>query len=216
MAEPAPLTIAPRSHAAVPASFAQAYRDFAPQVARWAARLAGAACDVEDIVQEVFWVVSRKLPTIREDGNFTAWLFQVTRKIAANYRRRASWRRLWGREDDLAELGWSGLGPDAELERKRTIALFHRALDRLPEKQRTVFVLYELEGMATAEIAALVDRNLSTVKVQLVRARARFVGVYRRLLRKACAGDGVTLSQLAHRLVSADAELVPPVRKETS
>jgi RNA polymerase sigma-70 factor, ECF subfamily len=197
-------------------SFAEVYRAFAPRVSRWAVRLAGAACDAEDIVQEVFLVVSRKLPSIRQDGNFVAWLFQVTRKIAANQRRRASWRRLWAKDESLADLGWSGPGPDAELERRRAIALFHRALDRMPEKQRTVFVLYELEGMSTSEIAQLVERNLSTVKVQLLRARQRFVASYGRLLRAEHDGDGAALSDLARRIVTADARPASRIGKKTS
>jgi RNA polymerase sigma-70 factor, ECF subfamily len=197
-------------------TFAETYRDYAARVARWAARLGGSDADVEDIVQEVFLVVSRKWSTLRADDNFASWLFQVTRKIAANQRRRLRWRRLWSRGDDVASAFWDGPNPDAELERRQALALFHRALDRLPEKQRTVFALFELEGMSTAAIAELVQRNLSTVKVQLVRARERFIAVYRRLLRQECEGQGIDLGQLAERVVNAEAMPAPRLGKKTS
>jgi len=215
MAVPGQLTGPSCVLATAPSSFAQVYRDYAPRVARWAGRLGGVDCDAEDIVQEVFLVVSRRLPSIRADGNFTSWLFQVTRKITANQRRRAWWRRLWSADEDLEKMQWPGLGPEADLERRRAVALFHRALGRLPEKQRTVFALYELEGMSTPEIAGLMQRNLSTVKVQLLRARERFMAVYGRLLRGQHDGDGA-LSELAQRLVTADAQPVARIGKKTS
>jgi len=200
--------------AATPSSFVQAYREHAAHVARWAGRLGGLDCDVEDVVQEVFLVVSRKWASVRDDGNFTSWLFQITRKISANQRRRLRWRRLWAGHDELARLPWAGLGPDAELDRRRAVALFHRALDRLPEKQRTVFALYELDALSTQAIAELTQRKLSTVKVQLVRARERFIAAYRRLLRREC--EGTVPPQLAPGVVGRDAEATSRLGKKTS
>jgi len=89
-------------------------------------------------------------------------------------------------------------------------------VDRLPEKQRTVFVLYELEGMSTPAIAELTQRNLSTVKVQLTRARGHFMAAYQRLLRRECAGEGLELSQLAQRVVKDDSQSTLRFGKKTS
>jgi RNA polymerase sigma-70 factor, ECF subfamily len=206
----------PAVHATAPGTFAEAYREHAAQVARWAARLSGSDGDVEDVVQEVFLVVSRKWHTLRADGNFVSWLFQVTRKIVANQRRRLRWRRLWSGHEELASVRCEGPDPDAELERRRMVALFHRAIDRLPEKQRTVFVLFELEGMSTAAIAELVQRNHSTVKVQLARARAHFVMAFRRLLRREHDGEESELGQLAEKVVKASTQSAPRLGKKTS
>jgi RNA polymerase sigma-70 factor (ECF subfamily) len=216
MASPSQTTGPTLVSAAAPGTFAEAYRTYAARVARWVRYLGGVECDLEDVVQEVFLVVSRKWSTFREDGNFTVWLFGITRKMVANQRRRLRWRRLWAGDAALACLRWEGLDPDAELERKRVVTLFHRALDRLPEKQRTVFVLYELEGMPTPAIAELTQRNLSTVKVQLIRAREHFMAAYRRLLNRKCAGEGIGLSQLAQRVVAADAQSTLRLGKKPS
>jgi RNA polymerase sigma-70 factor (ECF subfamily) len=186
---------------AAPPSFAGFYREHVSRVGRWAARLVGNDGDAEDVVQDVFLVVSRKWPALRTDANVTSWLFQITRKIAANQRRQLRWRRLWSTRDELVTAQTEAPGPDIELERRMAVALFHRAVDHLPEKQRTVFVLYELEGMATAAIAELTQRNLSTVKVQLARARERFIAVYGRLLRRECEGQEIELRQLAERVL---------------
>jgi RNA polymerase sigma-70 factor (ECF subfamily) len=175
----APATFSP------PASFQEAYRDHAQTAARWARQLGGSDIDVEDVVQEVFLVVSQRLSSFRGEARFSSWLFEITRKTVANHRRRQRWR-FWrsGNEENLASVPSHELDPAAELERRQTVTLFYRALDRLPDKYRTVLVLYEIEGLSTQEIADLRELNLSTVKVQLSRARERFLKHYRQLLKK--------------------------------
>lgn len=171
----------------VPASFEQAYREHADTVARWAQRLGGSNVDADDVVQEVFLVVSRQLGRFRGDARFSTWLFEVTRKITANHRRRHRWR-FWrsdpeqarGADEQVSDL----LAPDAELERRQAVEQLYQTLDKLPEKYRTVLVLYEIEGLSTQEIADLRQLNLSTVRVQLARARECFMKHYPKLLRK--------------------------------
>lgn len=204
-----------RIREAEPSSFAQIYREYAPRVNRWAARLGGVGCDVEDVVQEVFLVVSRKWDGFGEPGKLVSWIFEITRRIAANHRRRDRWRRLWGGGDPLTQLHAEGAEPDAVLERRRLAVLFHRALDQLNDRHRTVFVLYELEGQSTVEIAELTGRNHSTVKVQLARARERFVNAYQRLLRRECDEVGTGLAQLARKVVVQDATPIARWGKKT-
>ena len=80
-----------------PLTFAGIYGDHAPTVARWAARLGGPAADVEDIIQEVFLVASRRLGEFREGARVSTWLFGITAKVAANERRRRRLRHWWFR-----------------------------------------------------------------------------------------------------------------------
>ena len=180
----APSIAMPASDTA-PASFEEAYRAYADITERWAQQLGGAGVDADDVVQEVFLVVSRQLGRFRGDARFSTWLFEITRKIAANHRRRHRWR-FWrtGAPHAAASEPSASPTPDAELERRQTIDQLYRALDKLPEKYRTVLVLYEIEGMSTQEIADLRQLNLSTVRVQLGRARECFMKHYRQLLEK--------------------------------
>jgi len=176
--------------AITPSSFAEAYRDYAKRAARWANKLGGSDIDVEDVVQEVFLVVSRKLASYSGQDNFTSWLFEITRKVVANHRRREGWR-FWckGGQEDLESVPSYGLDPGAELERRYLAVLFYRALDQLPEKYRTIFVLYEIEDMSIQEISELCQLNVSTVKVQVARARHRFIHSYQRLLRREASAE---------------------------
>jgi RNA polymerase sigma factor (sigma-70 family) len=169
--------------ATTPSSPAEAYRDYAQRAARWAQILGGSDIGVEDVVQDVFLVVTRKWTSYRAEGSFTSWLFEITRRVVANHRRR-QWLRIWrwGGDEELERLPARGPDPAAELERRRLAALFYRALDQLPEKYRTVFVLYEIEDSSIKAISELCQLNPSTVKVQLTRARQRFARSFQKLL----------------------------------
>jgi RNA polymerase sigma-70 factor, ECF subfamily len=168
---------------AAPASFDEAYHHHAQCVARWARNLGGADIEVEDVVQEVFLVVSRRLTDFRGEARFSSWLFEITRRIVANHRRRHRWR-FWTGKAGLAEATASqGLDPAAALDSRRAVALFYQALDQLPEKYRTVLVLFEIEGLSTKAIADLRELRPSTVNVQILRARRRFLARYQQLLK---------------------------------
>jgi RNA polymerase sigma-70 factor (ECF subfamily) len=174
-----------RAAAEAPSSFEEAYQEHAQTVARWARQLAGMDADIEDIVQEVFIVVSRRLAGFRGEARFTSWLFEITRKIAANHRRRQ--RRLLGHaggQEALSHVPAVGRDPLAELERRQAGALLYRALDRLPDKYRMILVLYEIEGLSTRAIADLCGLHLATTKVRLHRAREKFLRCYQALLKK--------------------------------
>jgi RNA polymerase sigma-70 factor (ECF subfamily) len=171
--------------ASVPCSFEEAYRDYAQVAARWARQLGGNTVDVEDVVQEVFLVVSRRLASFRGEARFSSWLFEITRKVVANHRRRQRWR-FWrsGSREDLANTPSHLRDPLDELERRQMGAIFYQTLDRLPDKYRTVLVLFEIEGLSTQEIADFCHLKLSTVKVQLHRARDLFLTRYQQILKK--------------------------------
>jgi RNA polymerase sigma-70 factor (ECF subfamily) len=167
----------------VPSTLKEAYRDYCQTVARWAWHLGGPDVEVEDAVQEIFFVVSRQMANFRGDAHFSSWLYGITRKIVANHRRRHRWR-FWRdkNRDILDRLPSPGLDPYAQLERQQARLQFYRVLDLLPEKYRTVLVLFELEDMSTLEIAEICQLKLNTVKVQLHRAREMFHDRHRQLL----------------------------------
>lgn len=184
MSVPEP-SLAPPVAIAAPSSFEEAYRNHAQCTARWARNLGGIDIDVEDVVQEVFLVVSKRFAAFRPEARFTSWLFEITRRVVANHRRRQRWR-FWrgGGHHGLLGLACDDRDPAAELERRQVVARFYAALDRLPEKYRTVLVLYEVEGLDLRAIAELCGRKPGTVKVHVSRARRAFIKHYERLLER--------------------------------
>ena len=136
-------------------------------------RLGVQGADVDDAAQQVFWVAVRKIdpePSARD----RAFLLSIALRVASEFRRRARSRReLCGFEHQ--EPLDPGRSPEQELELKDRIARADRVLEALPWDLRVVFVLYEVEEMATPEIAALLGIPLGTAASRLRRARASFL-----------------------------------------
>jgi RNA polymerase sigma-70 factor (ECF subfamily) len=161
------------------------YREHARTVARWVRRLAGPGTDVDDLVQEVFLVVERRLPELDGEGKITTWLYRIAERVVMDARRRDRFRRWFSRarsveiEQSLSSVARSPL--DA-LERQQAVASLYRVLDRLPERYRTVLILFELEEMSGEEIAALTGLKEATVWTHLHRGRARVLQEMKRAL----------------------------------
>jgi RNA polymerase sigma-70 factor (ECF subfamily) len=164
-----------------PRPLEEIYRAYASQVGRWVANLGGPAIDVEDSVHDVFLIVQRRLPEFRGEAKIATWLYQITARVVMAARRRTRVRSWLGRVHlvDLAgqRPGASSTAID-ELERRQARQTVHAVLDRLPEKYRSLLVLFELEEMSGEEIAALTGVRLSTVFVRLHRARKLFLAAF--------------------------------------
>jgi len=165
------------------ADFDSLYRSRERVVLRWAMRLGGPGIDAEDVVQDVFVVARRRLASFDGAAQVNAWLFRTTEKIVLAARRKQRLRRWLSLSPEGAAAGMAEArpSPGEVLEREREIAGVYRVLDRLPERQRRVLILFELEGLSTQEVADLVGARVGTVRVLLFRARARFLEIYQRL-----------------------------------
>jgi RNA polymerase sigma-70 factor (ECF subfamily) len=162
-----------------PTSAEQVYYDYAPRVFQVARQMVRTDADAEDVTQDVLLQVVRKLPSFRGASAFPTWLHRVTVNTALTHRRRHSVRQGSHRHLSLENLavnegparGWSAT-PEAQLVDHETRHLIDRAVARLPEKYRTIFVLAEMEGLPNATIAQRLGMSLAAVKSRLHRARA--------------------------------------------
>jgi len=156
------------------------FRVHGPTVARWAARLGGPSVEVEDVVQEVFMVASRRLQRFDANASITTWLFRATERVVYAARRKSRLRRRFGLlPPSLASLFVTALpGPADSLVRQEVSQAIYCILDRLPESQRKALILFQMEGLSTDEIAQLLDVKCATVRVWLHRGRARFIQLY--------------------------------------
>jgi len=128
--------------------------------------------DVDDAVQKVFLTASRKLASVRI-GSEKSFLFQTALRVASDARRTVRRRREVSA--DPAQEPESPL-PDAErvLELRRARETLDAILDAMPMDLRAVFVLFELDEMPIADIAALLGIPEGTASSRLRRARAEF------------------------------------------
>lgn len=127
---------------------------------------------VDDAAQHVFLTFAERLPDV-EEGRERAFLMGLCVRVAANARRRRT-RSPETPSDKLEEQAIQAPDPEQLLQTKQRRAALDRALDELPIDQRSVFVLFELEGLSLPEIAGLLQIPLGTATSRLRRARQRF------------------------------------------
>jgi RNA polymerase sigma-70 factor (ECF subfamily) len=156
--------------------FDRVYTEHFAHVSRWARALGGLDADLDDLSQDVFLVVRRKLDTYA-GPSLAAWLYGITRKTVSDYRRRAWMRRLWtgvtrSLESSPAAANVATTDPFDRLEAQRIVK---HVLDRMSPLRRTAFMLFEIEGYSGEEIAELEQIPLATVYTRLHHARKDFL-----------------------------------------
>ena len=131
----------------------------------WAARrILGSHEDADDMVQEVFLRVYRKLHTFRGSSEFFTWLYRITVNLSLNASRRkkiADFFHIDALHDTQpAEVD----NPETLLMRREEQSLLDRAVTLLPEKQKAVFTMRYHEGMKFELIASILGRSVGGVK----------------------------------------------------
>jgi RNA polymerase sigma-70 factor (ECF subfamily) len=177
--EPSPEVARMRAPSQIP-SLSEIYRTYVRDVGRWAERLAGPEFDLPDMVHEVFEIVQRRLPSYRGDSSLKTWLYGITEKVV-RHRRRKDRLRHWlsGSAKDVAKyLPAPGPSQLERLEQKERSVRVYRVFDRLPERDREILILFELEELPGAEIAALLGIKLENVWLRMHRARERFLKAF--------------------------------------
>jgi RNA polymerase sigma-70 factor (ECF subfamily) len=148
------------------------YESHAEYIRGLLARLLGPGGEADDLTHETFLVAWRRPQVLASADDERAWLSGIALKKAQALRRRRRLRRFLGVE--AAERIPDLRTPATALEQEDASRIVYLALDRLAEKKRTVFVLFELQGMTGSEIAQLLRCPLQTVKTRLFYARREF------------------------------------------
>jgi RNA polymerase sigma-70 factor (ECF subfamily) len=156
------------------ALFDHLYESYEPTVERWVRRLVGPTAEVEDLVHDVFVVALRRRREFRGDAKVSTWLFRITQLVV---RKRRFRRRLRQFLDVLHRAHEEAVAPPSPtplevLEERRRCAQLYQALDRLPDKYRTVVVLCDIEGSSAEEVGHLLGLTANAVWVRVHRARA--------------------------------------------
>jgi RNA polymerase sigma-70 factor (ECF subfamily) len=136
--------------------------------------------EADDLTQEVFVRVHRKLDSVRDPDALTSWLYRIATHVCYDwYRKRARQPRL----DPLDVTGGHDPGPkstrsggtslDRVIERADMSACVRSYLEELSDDYRQVILLHDLEGLTNPEIAEMLGASLDAVKIRLHRARRK-------------------------------------------
>ena len=142
---------------------------------RNARRMGVSPADLDDVVQDVFLVVQRRLGEFQGRSSIETWLFGILWKVSQHYRRSmARGRRkleALGRVEQPAE--GAPVVPEAleRLTRRDEAAYLHGLLDMLSDEKRAVFLLVTLEEQSVPEVARVLNVNVNTVYSRLRAAR---------------------------------------------
>jgi RNA polymerase sigma-70 factor (ECF subfamily) len=137
--------------------------------------------DLEDLAQEVFVTVHRKLSSFDGRSKLTTWLFGICLHLAQRHRRRAYFRLEFLQAEPPERV--DSETPEAHYAGRESHALLERLLDKLSPERRATFVLFEVEGVSCEEIAELTAVPVGTVYSRLHLARKQVTAAAARLRR---------------------------------
>lgn len=154
--------------------FQAIYREHYATIWRFLVHLGVRKGDVPDVAHNVFLIAYRKLGEFEHRSTIRTWLCGIALRVGRDHMRSAR-VRLEVPTSDFTELDTQSADDSSEaLRSKRQLALALKLLSGLPEEQREVFVLHELEQLTGSEIAELTGTPVNTVRSRLKRARDAF------------------------------------------
>ncbi|MBI4735463.1 MAG: sigma-70 family RNA polymerase sigma factor [candidate division NC10 bacterium] len=181
----ADLTLVERLRSGDAASLEPLVERYASRVYRLAYGITRNEADAEEVVQDVFLTVFRKIHTFEGRAALGSWIYRVTTNAALIKRRGQRTEREVSLESQLPAFlpdghragdrdfllaDWSQT-PEADLLSRETRAILDRAIDALPAQYRAVLVLRDVEGLSSEEVAEAVGDSVAAVKSRLHRAR---------------------------------------------
>ena len=158
--------------------FEDVYHAYFRQTVAWMRGLGVPEAEIEDVAQDVFLIVRRKLAHFH-GGNLAGWLYRIAHLTVRNFRRRAWFKNFFSRGQNLDSMDVVGMGatPAMALEKKQDQRVLAQMLSRMSDKRRTTLVLFEIEGYSGQEIATLHRVPVKTVWTRLHHARKDLVAM---------------------------------------
>ena len=161
-------------------AFEDIVREYERNVYNIALRMSGDREDALDISQESFLKAFHSLRSFRGDSKFSVWLYRIVSNTCLDFlrerKRRAEVPLVRGDDEGEAEqteIPDESLAPEALLERKLTREALRRGLESLPEDQRKILLLREIQGFSYEEIGRILSLESGTVKSRIFRARRK-------------------------------------------
>jgi RNA polymerase sigma-70 factor (ECF subfamily) len=159
-------------------AFEEIYRLHARRVYSLCLRMLGDPVGAEDLTQEAFLQLFRKIHTFRGESAFSSWLHRLTANVVLmSFRRKkpvvASLDEITRINDEDTTLSWEFGGPDLRLAGVFDRANLQTAIEQLPEGYKRMFLLHDIHGYEHNEIADILGCSIGNSKSQLHKARKR-------------------------------------------
>jgi RNA polymerase sigma-70 factor (ECF subfamily) len=153
-------------------SFEAVYKTLSGFVFNVALRVVNNRQDAEEVTQEVFLTMFRRLKDFRFESSLKTWVYRITVNHAINYGRKASRGKPRSLVyDDEIEVAMAPGAVEAEIEKEYNNSIVEKLLGAIPPEQRVCVVLRGMEGLSYKQIAEVLKVNINTVRTRLKRAR---------------------------------------------
>ena len=143
-------------------------RRYLPKARVIARRLMLNPDDADDLVQEAFLRALERIATFDISRAFEPWFIRLLVNLGLDWRRKQVVRRTESHDPERIA---GGTRPDREAERSELRSSLEQALERLPDRQRLIVTLFEIDGRSTEEVAQMLKVSQVTVRWHLHQAR---------------------------------------------
>jgi RNA polymerase sigma-70 factor (ECF subfamily) len=126
--------------------------------------------EADDVVQDIFVKVYRSLNSFKGDSSFYTWLYRIAVNLSLNEIRRKKTRKTFAFDDSVTQYESDEILPLERMEREERTRLIKEAIDRLPEKQKKVFVLRYYEELPYEEISKILKTSVGGLKANYFHA----------------------------------------------
>ncbi|HLM01713.1 MAG TPA: RNA polymerase sigma factor [Pyrinomonadaceae bacterium] len=163
------------------AAFERIYERYHRRTYSLCLRMTNSATEAEDLTQEVFIQLFRKIGSFRGESAFSTWLHRMTiNQVLMHFRRRGVQNEKTTDDGEMPEQIVKGTENYNKMPILDRIAI-DKAIAELPNGYRTVFVLHDVEGFEHEEIARMLGLSVGTSKSQLHKARLKLRGLLRKV-----------------------------------
>jgi RNA polymerase sigma-70 factor, ECF subfamily len=197
-----------------PSAFEYLYRSHNRRVYAVCLRILGNTTEAEDLTQEAFLLLFRKIHTFRGESAFSTWLHRLAVNIVLMHLRKksppiVSIQATPDPEDETVSLNVDIGEPDLLLEGVVDRINLKRCIAQLPVGYRSIFVLHDIQGYQHNEIAEILGRSVGDSKSQLHKARMRLRELLHEHQREKARAERLAAAKLRSRSSSALLPLTP-------
>ncbi len=192
-------------------AFDELIKPYEARVYTFLARMCNNHEAAQDMAQETFLNVYKKIKTFRGQAKFSTWLFQIATNNCLMLKRYKASRPENVQTETESEHPWEiadwEMTPDKEYSRNELRAMLEKALQKLPPPYRSAFVLSEVDGFSGPQIAEILKISLPLVKARLRRAKERLQKLLKSSLLKQCCNCDTLPKNIHQRIISCIKDL---------
>ena len=131
--------------------------------------------DAEDVAQEVFIEVYRSVHRFKGDSTLATWIYRITINKCLEKIRHSKRKKRAAQTRSVDETPWNEPAdfnhPGVVLENRERARILFSAIEKLPDNQKTAFILHKTEGLSYKEISAVMKSSVSSVESLMFRAK---------------------------------------------